>query len=55
MAEINLETSQSQRQTGEKQPILEIERNKEEKQFRVKVGRVYYGWFADTTANRKAV
>ena len=55
MAEITLETSQSQRQAGEKQPRLEIERNKEEKQFRVKVGTTYYGWFADTPTNRKAV
>ena len=55
MAEISLETSQSQRQAAEKQPRLEIERNKEEKQFRVKVGTVYYGWFEDTATNRKAV
>jgi transposase-like protein len=55
MAAITLETSQSQRQAAEKQPQSEIERNKDEQQFRVKVGTVYYGWFADTPTNRKAV
>ncbi len=55
MAEITRETSQSQRQAAGKQPCLEIEWNKEAKQFRVKAGTVYYGWFADTASNRKAV
>jgi transposase-like protein len=55
MAAITLERSQSQRQSPDKQPRLEIERNKEEQQFRVKVDTRYYGWFADTASNRKAV
>ena len=55
MAEISLETSQSQRQATEKQPRLEIEWNRDEQQFRVKGGTVYYGWFGDTPTNRKAV
>ncbi len=53
MAEITRETSQSQ--AAEKQPRLEIEWNKDEKQFRVKGETTYYGWFADTSTNRKAV
>ncbi|MHC4621900.1 MAG: hypothetical protein ACYTEQ_29530, partial [Planctomycetota bacterium] len=55
MAEISLERSQSQRQVRGKEPRLEIEWNKEEEQFRVKIDTTYYGWFADTASNRKAV
>jgi transposase-like protein len=55
MADITLERSESQCQAPERQPRLEIEWNKEEKQFRVKVDTTYYGWFGDTPSNRKAV
>ena len=55
MTAITLERPQSQRQSADKQPRWESEWNKEEKQIRVKVDTAYYGWFADTTSNRKAV
>jgi hypothetical protein len=55
MAEITLERVQSQRQSAAKEPRLEIEWNKKENQFRVKIATTDYGWFADTAANRKAV
>ena len=55
MAEITLEMSQSQRQASDKQPRVESERNKKANQFRVKIDTRYYGWFADTASNRKAV
>ena len=61
-----LDSSQSHHQAPEQmsetQLRLEIERrsviadnDSETPQFRVKVGDVYYGWFADTPTNRKAV
>ena len=53
MAERVVEQAQSQRQFPERQPQLELERNEEEQQFRVKVVPVYYGWFAVTPSNRK--
>jgi transposase-like protein len=34
---------------------VEIERNQEEKRFRVKLGDIYSGWFVDIPSNRKAV
>lgn len=55
MAAIILERSQSQCQAAERPPRLEIEWNQEEKRFRVKVGEMYSGWFADIPSNRKAV
>ena len=55
MAEITLESFQSQSPALEKQPGVEIEFKEEEKQFRVKVGKLYYGWFVDRPSNRKAV
>jgi transposase-like protein len=55
MAEISLERSQSQPQDRGKEPRLEIEENKEKNQFRVKIDTRYYGWFAETASNRKAV
>ncbi len=55
MGQAALESSQSQSQALEKEPRLEIECNKEEQQFRVQVGKLYYGWFVDTPSNRKAV
>lgn len=39
----------------ENSPVWRLIRNKEEKQFRVKFDKVYYGWFVDTPTNRKAV
>lgn len=36
-------------------PSLNVEWNAEGTQFRVKVDRVYYGWFANTASNRKVV
>ena len=36
-------------------PPLKVEWNSERTQFRVQVGPVYYGWFANTASNRKAV
>ncbi len=36
-------------------PTLEVEWSAEKTQCRVKVGQVYYGWFADTGSNKKAV
>jgi transposase-like protein len=55
MAELTLEMFPSQRQASDKQPRLEIESDKQEKQFRVKGDTRYYGWFADSPSNRKAV
>ncbi len=66
MAEIIHDFSQSHHQAPEQmsetQLRLEIDRrsviadnDSETPQFRVKVGAVYYGWFADTPSNRKAV
>lgn len=55
MSEITFEPSRSQHQVPEQQSRLEIEWNTEEQQFRVKVNTTYYGWFADTPSNRKAV
>ena len=66
MAGIILDSSQSHHrapeQMSETQLRLEIERrsviadnDSETPQFRVKVGDVYSGWFADTPSNRKAV
>lgn len=66
MAGTILDSSQSHHQAPEQmsepQPRLEIERrsviagkDSETPQFRVKVGDVYYGWFADSPSNRKAV
>ena len=55
MVRAAIESAQSQNQGLEKPPRLEIEFNKEEKQFRVTVDTVYYGWFGDTPPNRKAV
>ena len=50
-----LKISQFQSQVAEEQPRLEIEFNETAKQFRVKVENIYYGWFADTPSNIKAV
>lgn len=36
-------------------PALDVEWSAEKAQFRVKVGQVDYGWFADTSLNKKAV
>ena len=36
-------------------PPLRVEWNTERTQFRVQVGHVYYGWFANTVSNRKVV
>ncbi len=55
MAEITLERSQSQRQAPARESRLEVEWNEKEHQFRVKIDTTYYGWFADTASNRKAV
>jgi hypothetical protein len=66
MAGTVLDSSQSHHQAPEQmsdtQPRLEIERHSvivdndsKTSQFRVKVGAVYYGWFAETPPNRKAV
>ena len=55
MSEITLKPSRSQHQVPEQQSRLEIEWNTEAQQFRVKVNTTYYGWFADTPSNRKAV
>jgi transposase-like protein len=55
MARAVLESSQFQSHVGEKSPRLEIEFHEDAKQFRVKVGTMYYGWFVDTPSNRKAV
>jgi len=53
---------QAAEQMSEPQPVLEFERRSviddngsNTPQFRIKVGDVYYGWFADTASNRKAV
>ncbi|MCP4608756.1 MAG: hypothetical protein GY845_08585, partial [Planctomycetes bacterium] len=59
MPAATLKSSQFQGQNpvqgSEKQSGLEIEFNKEGKQFRVKVGDTYFGWFANTPSNIKAV
>lgn len=55
MAAISVERFQSQCQAPERPPRLEIEWDREEKRFRVKVGTLYYGWFVDIPSNRKAV
>ena len=54
--------NQAPEQMSETQPRLEIERRSviadntlETPQFRVTVGDVSHGWFADTPSNRKAV
>ncbi len=55
MAGAALERGQSQRQASDKQPDVVIEVKEAEKQFRVKIGHTYCGWFMDTASNRKAV
>lgn len=61
-----LDSSQSHHQSPEQMPEpprrLEVERRSvigdngsKMPQFRIKVDHVYYGWFADTASNRKAV
>ncbi len=55
MPEKTCENDRFQRQTRENPPCFMIEFREDEKQFRVKAGKVYYGWFADSPSNRKAV
>jgi len=55
MAGAALEKGQSQRQASDKQPDFMIEVKQAEKQFRVKIGNTYFGWFMDSASNRKAV
>ncbi len=55
MAEAALEKGQSQPQASDKPLDFVIEGKEAEKQFRVKIGNTYLGWFMDTPSNRKAV